>query len=50
MKLFVFQVHGDGALAGQGVNQETLQLAKVPHYTVGGSLHLVVNNQVGCQV
>ena len=40
------QVHGDGALAGQGVNQETLQLSQVPHYAVGGSLHLVVNNQV----
>jgi len=41
------QVHGDAALAGQGINQETLQIANVPHYTVGGSLHLVVNNQVG---
>jgi len=40
------QVHGDGALAGQGVNQETLQISQVPHYSVGGSLHLVVNNQV----
>lgn len=41
------QVHGDAALAGQGINQETLQLAAVPHYSVGGSLHLVINNQVG---
>jgi len=41
------QVHGDAALAGQGINQETLQLANVPHYSVGGSLHLVINNQVG---
>ena len=41
------QVHGDAALAGQGVNQETLQLANVPHYSIGGSLHLVINNQVG---
>jgi len=40
------QVHGDGALTGQGINQETLQLSQVPHYSVGGSLHLVVNNQV----
>ena len=41
------QVHGDAALAGQGINQETLQMANVPHFSVGGSLHLVVNNQVG---
>jgi hypothetical protein len=30
----------------QGVNQETLQMANVPHFSVGGSIHLVVNNQV----
>jgi len=41
------QIHGDAAVAGQGINMETLQLANVPHYSVGGSLHLVVNNQVG---
>jgi len=41
------QVHGDAALAGQGINQETLQIANVPHYSVGGSIHLVINNQVG---
>ena len=41
------QIHGDAALAGQGINQETLQLANVPHYSVGGSIHLVINNQVG---
>lgn len=41
------QVHGDAALAGQGINQETLGFAYVPHFQVGGSLHLVVNNQLG---
>ena len=40
------QIHGDAALAGQGINQETLQLANVPQYSIGGSLHLVINNQV----
>ena len=45
--VFCVQVHGDAALAGQGINQETLQIANVPHYSVGGSLHLVINNQVG---
>ena len=42
-----FQVHGDAAMIGQGVNQETLQLSQVPHFSNGGSVHFVVNNQVG---
>lgn len=41
------QVHGDAALAGQGVIQETLQMANLPMFNVGGSLHLVVNNHIG---
>jgi len=41
------QVHGDAALSAQGVNQETLGFAYVPHFRVGGSLHIVINNQVG---
>ena len=41
------QVHGDAAIAGQGINQETLAMSSLPHYSVGGSLHLVVDNQVG---
>ena len=40
------QVHGDAALSAQGVDQETLQLANVPHFSVGGSIHFAVNNQV----
>jgi probable 2-oxoglutarate dehydrogenase E1 component DHKTD1 len=49
MKEFILyhQVHGDAAFAGQGVNQETLELSRVPHFEVGGSVHLVVNNQLG---
>ncbi|KRT81083.1 hypothetical protein AMK59_6326 [Oryctes borbonicus] len=46
-KVLNLQIHGDAALAGQGVNQETLQLSRVPHFEVGGSVHLVVNNQLG---
>ncbi|XP_064535952.1 probable 2-oxoglutarate dehydrogenase E1 component DHKTD1 homolog, mitochondrial [Drosophila montana] len=40
-------LHGDAAFAGQGINQECLHMAYVPHFEVGGSLHLIVNNQVG---
>jgi len=40
-------VHGDASLAGQGVVYETLQLMNLPSYGIGGTIHLVVNNQIG---
>ena len=39
-------LHGDGAFAGQGVVYETLDMSGLPDYEVGGTVHVVVNNQV----
>lgn len=40
-------LHGDGAFSGQGIVFETLDMSGLPDYNVGGTVHLVVNNQVG---
>jgi 2-oxoglutarate dehydrogenase E1 component len=43
----VFAIHGDAAFAGEGTTQETLNLSRLPAYSIGGALHVIVNNQIG---
>ena len=46
-KALCLQIHGDAAFSGQGIVAESLALSNLPGFTVGGSLHLIVNNQLG---
>ncbi|KAI8991755.1 oxoglutarate dehydrogenase, E1 component [Mycotypha africana] len=46
-RVMCVQIHGDAAFTGQGVVMETLSLSNLPHYSSGGSIHIVVNNQLG---
>ncbi|XP_063782948.1 2-oxoadipate dehydrogenase complex component E1 isoform X2 [Pseudophryne corroboree] len=46
-KVVCLQVHGDAAFCGQGIVPETFTLSNLPHYEIGGSIHLIVNNQIG---
>jgi len=46
-KFLPLVVHGDGAFAGQGIFAETLNYADLPGYTVGGTVHVIVNNLLG---
>jgi len=43
----VILIHGDAAFAGEGIIQETLNLSELEAYRTGGTLHVVVNNQIG---
>jgi 2-oxoglutarate dehydrogenase E1 component len=46
-KVMAVLIHGDSAFAGQGVIQETLQLSQARAFYTGGTVHVIINNQVG---
>ena len=46
-KVLPIAVHGDAAVAGQGIVYEIIQMANLDAYKTGGTIHLVINNQVG---
>ena len=46
-KLLPIIVHGDAAIAGQGLVYEVIQMSKLNGYSTGGTIHIVVNNQIG---
>jgi 2-oxoglutarate dehydrogenase E1 component len=46
-KVLSLQLHGDAAFSGQGIVYEIMQMSGLPSYTTGGTVHIIVNNQIG---
>ena len=45
--IFPIVIHGDAAIAGQGIAYEVAQMSQLPGYHTGGTIHFVINNQIG---
>lgn len=46
-QVLCLQLHGDAAFAGQGIVTETLMMANLADFRIGGTIHIIVNNQIG---